>query len=196
MPALINAGYSGRITWLGKNTNREKTLRSTSVSEGFASFSGFDGESHAGLTRPSCARVVQQYPRGTNIRNTRQFAVCSAEELRQIAMNMGVSEIDPTWLGNSIIIDGIPDFTLIPPSSRLQSQTGATLVVDMENRPCNLPAKVINEELPEQGRKFKASAKGLRGVTAWVEREGLLRVGDLISLHIPKQPVWPHSIQN
>ena len=196
MPALLKTKFKGRITWLGINTERGETLRSVSLSKAFASFSGFEGESHAGLTRPSCLRVIQQYPRDTNIRNTRQFAICSAEELQQIASNMGVAELDPAWLGSSIIIEGIPDFTLIPPASRLQSSTGATLCVDMENRPCNLPAKVINEALPKQGQKFKTAAKGLRGVTAWVECEGLLRVGDTITLHIPCQPVWPHSIQN
>lgn len=195
MPVLLKTEYSGQITWLGINTDRGATLRSVSVSEAFASFAGFEGESHAGLTRPSCSRVTQQYPRDTNIRNTRQFAISSVEELQQIAGNMGVEELDPAWLGSSIIIEGIPDFTLIPPSSRLQSITGATLCVDMENRPCNLPAKVINEALPNQGQKFKAAAKGLRGVTAWVECEGLLRVGDTITLHIPVQPVWPHSSQ-
>ncbi len=193
MPALIKTEFSGRITWLGRNADRGETLRSVSVSEAFASFEGFAGESHSGLTRASCSRVIQQYPRGTNIRNTRQFAVCSAEELQQIARNMGVEEIDPAWLGSSIIIEGIPDFTLIPPASRLQSSSGATLCVDMENRPCNLPAQVINHEFPDQGRKFKAAAKNLRGVTAWVECEGMLAIGDKITLHVPEQPAWSHQ---
>lgn len=76
------------------------------------------------------------------------------------------------------------------PASRLQFDTGTTLVVDMENRPCHLPATVIDAHLPGVGRAFKAAAKGRRGVTAWVEREGMLRVGDTVRLHIPGQRVW------
>jgi len=34
------------------------------------------------------------------------------------------------------------------------------------------------------------AAKGRRGVTAWVEREGRLAVGDALRLHIPDQPAW------
>ncbi|HKK85364.1 MAG TPA: sulfurase, partial [Roseovarius sp.] len=88
--------------------------------------------------------------------------------------------------------DGIPDFTHVPPSSRLQTEAGTTLVVDMENRPCHLPAKVIDEDAPGFGKAFKSASQGRRGVTAWVEREGGLRLGDVMRLHIPDQPVWPH----
>jgi hypothetical protein len=67
-----------------------------------------------------------------------------------------------------------------------------TLVVDMENRPCHLPAKVIDEDAPGHGKAFRAAAAGRRGVTAWVEREGWLRLGEVLRLHIPDQPAWPH----
>jgi hypothetical protein len=86
----------------------------------------------------------------------------------------------------------LPDFTHLPPSSRLQFDGGATLVVDMENRPCQLPAKGIEERFPGHGAKFKAAAKGRRGVTAWVEREGVLRVGMGVTLHVPDQRAWAH----
>lgn len=78
------------------------------------------------------------------------------------------------------------------PSSRLQTEVGTTLAIDMENRPCNLVARVIEDEAAGFGKPFKTVAKGRRGVTAWVEREGPLRVGDTLVLHIPDQPVWPH----
>ena len=82
------------------------------------------------------------------------------------------------------------DFTHLPPSSRLQMSDGTTLTVDMENQPCHLPAPVIDEDAPGHGRAFKQAAKGRRGVTAWVEREGNLRVGDSVTLHIPAQRAW------
>lgn len=192
MPALLPTTYTGRITWLGVNVRREDTLRNVAVDEMVLTFAGNSGESRAGLTRPSCSRVAQQYPRGTEIRNTRQICIVSAEELAQIAASMGITAIDPAWLSTSIAIKGIPGFSLIPPASRLQTENGTTLTVDMENRPCHLPARVIDEDMPDKGRAFKAAAKGLRGVTAWIEREGILRVGDNIFLHIPDQPAWPH----
>lgn len=195
MPALLTTNFTARVTWLGVNENRDDTLRNIAVQEMPLTFSGHADESRAGLTRPSCSRVISQYLRDTEIRNTRQLCIVSAEELAKTAANMGIEAIDPAWLSSSIVIEGIPDFTLIPPASRLITASGVALVIDMENRPCHLPAKVINEDLPDKGRAFKLAAKGLRGVTGWVEREGVLRLGDELTLHIPDQPAWPHLDQ-
>ncbi|MEH6361834.1 MAG: MOSC domain-containing protein [Amylibacter sp.] len=192
MPALLPTEFVGRIVFLGRVPDRDASLRSEPLQEVEATFAGVDGEDHGGLTRPSCSRVRSQYPLDTEIRNVRQFSVVSAEELAAIAAEIGVAQFDPTWIGASLVIEGIPDFTHVPPSSRLQTQDGTTLVVDMENRPCVLPAPVINEDAPGSGKAFKPAAKGRRGVTAWVEREGPLRVGDELRLHIPDQPVWSH----
>ncbi|MEL6517432.1 MAG: MOSC domain-containing protein [Pseudomonadota bacterium] len=192
MPALKPTDFTCRVTWLGFVPDREASLRSQAVTEAQVTFAGYAGEDHGGLTRPSCSRVISQHPRGTQIRNVRQFSVVSAEELAKIATKIGVEAMDPAWVGASLVVEGIPDFTHVPPSSRLQGPDGATLVIDMENRPCHLPAPVIDEDAPGHGRAFKTAAKGRRGVTAWVEREGTLRVGDELRLHIPDQPVWPH----
>ena len=159
----------------------------------FASFAGVEEEDHSGLTRLSCSRVVAQYTRCSVIRNTRQFSIVSAEEIAEISKIMGVATLEPSWLGASIVVKGLPDFTHIPPSSRLQTETGTTLTVDMENQPCHLPSKVIDQYIPNAGRAFKAAAKGRRGVTAWVEREGPLRVGDPVRLHIPGQRPWKQA---
>lgn len=192
MPALIPTGFTARITWLGRVENRDSTLRASPLQDVMATYAGVEGEEHAGLTRPSCSRVVAQYPKGTDIRNVRQFSVLSSEELDAIAQEMGVDRVEPAWVGASLVLEGIPDFTHVPPASRLQTESGTTLVVDMENRPCHLPAKVIEEDAPGFGKAFKAAAQGRRGVTAWVEREGALRLGDVMRLHVPDQPVWPH----
>lgn len=192
MPALKPTDFTGRITWLGYVPDRDVSLRSHAVTEAPVTFAGFAGEDHGGLTRASCSRVRSQHPKGTEIRNVRQFSVVSAEELAAIAAEIGVDQMDPAWIGASLVIAGIPDFTKVPPSSRLQGPDGVTLVIDMENRPCHLPAPVIEEDAPGHGRAFKQAAKGRRGVTAWVEREGTLHVGDALRLHIPDQPAWPH----
>ncbi len=192
MPALLPTTFTGTITWLGRVLAQPAILASHPVDEVFASFDGVEGEVHAGLTRASCSRVAGQYPRGTTIRNVRQFSVLGAEDLEQIAARMGIAVLDPGLVGASLVIAGIPDFSRLPPSSRLQAEGGATLVVDMENRPCQLPAKGIEVRHPGHGAAFKSAANGRRGVTAWVEREGILRIGQTVTLHVPDQRVWAH----
>jgi hypothetical protein len=192
MPTLIPAPFAARIVWLGRVADRRVALQSAAVGELRAAFAGPEGEAHGGLVRPACSRVAGLYPRETEIRNVRQFSVLSAEELAEIAARMGAERLDPALVGATMVVEGIPDFSRVPPSSRLQAQGGATLVVDMENRPCLLPAKPIEAALPGKGKAFKPAAAGRRGVTAWVEREGVLRVGDSLRLFVPDQPVWAH----
>ncbi len=195
MPALIPTAFAARIVWLGRVPDRDASLRSHPLAEIAVSLEGFEGEAHGGLTRPSCSRVTGLHPKGTEIRNARQIAIVSAEEMAEVAALMGVAAFDPAWSGASIVVEGLPDFSRLPPSSRLQAPDGTTLVVDMENRPCHLPARVVDEDAPGLGRAFKASAKGRRGVTAWVEREGTLHVGDALTLHVPDQRAWRHLAQ-
>ena len=195
MPALIPTEFEGVIIWIGVVQAALGVLPSQAETEVFASFAGVAGEVHGGLVRASCSRVLGQYPRGTEIRNVRQFSVVSAEELALIAEGMGLAALDPSLLGASLVISGIPDFTHLPPSSRLQFDGGATLVVDMENRPCTLPAKEIEAVHAGFGKKFKPAAKDRRGVTAWVEREGVLRLGATVRLHVPDQRAWDYLPQ-
>ena len=192
MPVLKPTDFAARIVWLGLVRDRAAALEAVSVEHVMASFAGPEGDAHAGVTRPSCSRVTAQYPKGTTIRNTRQFSILSAEELAQIAARMGVERLDPALVGATMVVEGIPDFSHVPPGSRLQAAGGATLVVDIENRPCTLPARPIEGRHPGFGAKFKAAAVGRRGITAWVEREGSLQVGEALRLHIPDQPVWAH----
>ena len=195
MPALIATPFSGTIVWLGTVPDRRAGLTALGRETLMARFDGPEGEAHGGLTRPSCSRVMPLYARNTLIRNVRQFSILSAEELAEIAARMGVAALDPALVGATMVVQGIPDLSHLPPSSRLQAEGGATLVVDMQNRACVLPAKPIEAALPGFGKAFKAAASGRRGVTAWVEREGLLRVGDLVRLHVPDQRAWTHLPQ-
>jgi MOSC domain-containing protein YiiM len=194
MPALIPTSQTARVVWLGyQPVPVEKlVISSLPLAEMALTFAGFAEEVHSGLTRPSCSRVTKQHPKGTEIRNVRQLSVVSAEEMAEVARDMGLDQIDYAWVGASLVLEGIPDFTLLPPSSRLQGPDGVTLVVDMENRPCQEPAVTIDKAMPGQGKGFKRAATGKRGVTAWVEREGTLRLGDVVTLHIPDQRSWAH----
>lgn len=193
MPALKPTSFSGEIVWLGVVSSADRAaLMGETLERMEISFEGIPASVHAGLTRPSCSRVTSQYKKGTPIRNERQLSVVSEEELALIAQTMGVPHVDPARLGASIVLRGIPDFSNVPPSSRLQASSGATLCIDMQNRPCQFPAKSLEVVYPGQGKGFKAAAKGLRGVTASVAAEGVLDLGDHMTLHIPDQPVWAH----
>lgn len=185
--------FIATITWLGRVPENRANIRSEPLETAFASYAGFEGDFHNGLTRASCVRVKAQHPQGTEIRNTRQLSILSVEELDAIAQTMGVAALDPRQLGASMIVKGIPDFTYLPPASRLQTERGTTIVVDVENGPCNFPAREIENDMPGHGKDFKAAARGKRGVTAWIEREGPLAIGDTLRLHVPNQPHWPHQ---
>lgn len=191
MPALVPTDLTGTITWLGRVPHRDAPeIETVALTELALTFAGAKDEVHAGLTRPSCSRVVSQYPKGTEIRNVRQLSVVSAEELAAIAAKLGLEALDPAWMGASVVISGLPDFSHLPPSSRLQFEGGCTITVDMQNQPCQFPAKTIERARPGHGKGFKPAAEGLRGVTAWVEREGLLKIGAKVRLHVPSQRHW------
>lgn len=189
MPTLMETQYSGEITWLG-HVPAGGSLRAAPIPHLDLEFAGLSGGRHEGETRPSCVRVNNLYPVGTTIRNVRQLTVLSAEEIEIIAETMGMDLLDPSLLGVSIVVRGIPDFTHVPPSARLQAPSGATIVVDTENRPCILPGREIETEAPGHGAGFKPAAKDRRGVTAWVERPGRLELGDRLRLFVPDQPAW------
>ena len=194
MPALKPTDHFGQITWLGLVDGSGARIRATARPEVFAGFAGVEGEAHSGLTRPSGSRVTAQHPNGTEIRNVRQLSIVSAEEMAGIARDLALDALAPEWLGATLVIAGIPDFSHVPPSSRLQTGGGTTLVVDMQNRPCHLPAREIESERPGRGKAFKQAAEGRRGVTAWVEREGPLQVGDEMRLHVPDQRAWQPAV--
>ena len=191
MPALKPTHYTAEVIWLGALETEDRTALKSELRDHLdLTFQGVDGECHHGATRPSCSRVSSQYPKGTPIKNERQVCIISQEELDQIASAMNLDSIDPARLGATIVIKGIPDFTFVPPSARLQAPSGATVTVDMENRPCHLVTRSLNAEHGETEVTFKAAAKNLRGVCAWVAAEGRVAIGDTLTLHIPDQRAW------
>lgn len=193
MPALIPTTFEGRVVWLGYVPHRDRArIVAAPIEEMPLDFGGYGADFHAGMTRPSCSRVLGQHPRGTEIRNVRQVSLVSVEELREVAEALELDTLAPEWLGASVVIEGIPDFSHLSPSSRLQGPDGVTLTVDMQNRPCRFPAATIDAAHPGHGRRFREAAEGRRGVTAWVERVGTLRIGDRLRLHVPDQRAWAY----
>lgn len=195
MPILKPTQYFGQITFLGRMIGVYDLLTAEPATMLDATFAGIGGEAHEGITAPSCVRMTSQYPKGTIVANTRQVSVVSAEELAQIAEKMGLPALSPALLGATIVVEGIPDFSHIPPGSRLQGPSGATLVVNLNNRPCTIPSRAIEAVAPGYGKAFKPAAEGRRGIVAWVEREGTFALGDPLRLHIPDQRRWKHEAE-
>jgi len=187
------AAFQGKVEQLFTRPSRAQGFEKAPQNALHLLFSGPDGDCHAGLTRASDSRTLILYPRNTPIRNVRQVTLVAPDELAEIAQALNVSHIDPTWLGANMLLSGIPDMTLLPPSSRLQFPSGATLVVDMENAPCSQVTKVIVQHHGEAGWKFVEAATHKRGLTAWVEREGEVRMGDLANLFLPPNRIYAHA---
>jgi hypothetical protein len=189
---LTPTSIVGCVVFLGVVPDRAASLRSVAVEALDLNFAGIAGDCHAGLTRASCSRVTAQYPeRGTPIRNTRQVSILSDEELAETAAALGLPRLAPEWVGANLVLQGIPRLTCLPPASRLVFSGGAVLTVDVENEPCQFPAREIEREHPGLGRGYKAAARGRRGLTAWVEREGRIVRGERVVLHAPPQRVYP-----
>ncbi|MEM7211808.1 MAG: sulfurase [Pseudomonadota bacterium] len=193
MSILNPTDIHGQITWLGRVPLNRPDIRSVAVESVDIGWEGFEGEEHSGLTRAACVRVKKQYARDLEIRNTRQISILSEEELAEVAGRLEIPGIQPEWVGANLVLKGIPDFTLIPPASRLIFENGVSLTVDTENAPCKYPAEQIELAHPGHGKTFPAKARNKRGVTAWVERIGSLKIGETCRLHIPPQRIYNHA---
>jgi MOSC domain len=190
MAVLTRLDLTGTVVALLANPDRKTGLEKARVDRLALTFDGIVGDCHSSRTRASDGRMVTQYQRGTEVANTRQVSILSQEELAEIAANMGIAELPPEWVGANLVTSGIPDLTLLPPSTRLMFSSGATLIVDMENAPCRYVGEVIDKHHPGKGSAFVAVARHKRGVVAWVERPGAIALGDTIVLHVPPQRLY------
>jgi hypothetical protein len=194
MALLTKLNFRGKVDRLLRRPDRESGFVKSETGALRLTFAGPADDCHTGLTRKSDSRTLPLYKRDIDIRNVRQLTLLSVEELTEIATRVNVPEIKPEWFGANIVTIGIPDLTLLPPSTRLQFSSGATVVVDMENLPCKQIAEVVSEHYPETRLSLVPAAMHKRGVTAWVEREGEVRIGDEITLVIPPQRHYAHGL--
>jgi MOSC domain len=193
MALLTILPFQGRVTQVLSRPSRDKGFEKAETNNLRLLFSGPEGDCHTGLTRRSDSRTLPLYKRDVDIRNVRQITILAEEELDEIARRLAIPAIDPSWFGANMVVTGIADFTLLPPSTRLQFPSGATLVVDMENHPCSQIAKIVERHHPGTQFKVVEAAMHKRGVTAWVEREGEVTTGDAIKIVIPPNRLYPHA---
>jgi MOSC domain len=184
--------FQGKVESLLARASRDAGFVKAKTGSMALTFAGPE-DCHAGLTRKSDSRTLPLYKRNIDIRNVRQLTLLSVEELADMARRLDIPKVEPEWLGANMLVSGIPDLSLLPPSTRLQFPSGATIVVDMENYPCSQIAKVIDEHNPGTRFKVVEAAMHKRGVTAWVEREGNVSIGDSVKIITPPNRLYPHA---
>ncbi len=163
------------------------------VSELAQLFTGIPGDFHAGHTRKSGGREPW-YPRGTEIRNERQVSILAPDELRTVARRLDIPELKPEWIGGNLLLEGIPNLTMLPPRTMLFFDAGVTIKIDGDNGPCRVSGRSIASHY--QGRQdieteFSKQAKHMRGLVGWVEKEGAIKVGEGFEARIP--PQWTYK---
>lgn len=157
-------------------------------------FDGIAGDFHAGATRLSGSREPW-YPRGTEIRNERQLSLVAADELALIAQRMNLEKILPEWVGANVVVEGIPQLSMLPAGTMMFFASGVTLKVDGQNHPCRLAGRSVArhaglEDIEAGSLAFPRAARRLRGLVAWVEKPGTVAPGEAISVKVPEQWIY------
>jgi hypothetical protein len=155
-------------------------------------YEGIPGDRHSGLYRESGPREPW-YPRGTPMRNERQLSILSAEEMADVATALAIPELKPEWIGGNLLLSGVPELSKLPPRTMLMFPSGATVRIDGDNGPCKKSGASIAANIPNRPDiefGFVKAAKYKRGLLGWVEREGAVRVGDVVKIRVWEQALY------
>jgi MOSC domain-containing protein YiiM len=136
---------------------------------------GIAGDRHFGVTMKAGVRQTH-HPRGAVIANARQLSIVSVEELGTISSALGGAAIAWQKLGANLVLEGHAKLSQLPASSRLVFPSGAAIAIDSENAPCSKPARELEQP------HFVKAAMHLRGLVGWVEREGRVATGDIVTI--------------
>lgn len=159
-------------------------LPSVALDEVELTWAGMVGDKHSGLTMKA-SKSQAPYAKGAEVRNVRQISILSAEELAHIAEAMKVERVEPAWLGGNLMLSGIPQLTQLPAGSRLYFEGGAGIVVEGENMPCVTAGSCLADQYPDRPElktAFPKKAIGKRGLVAWVEKPGVIRKGEKVTV--------------
>ena len=184
LPAIVSGVYAAR----------GGDFVSEAVSELVLGFEGIERDFHAGHTRRSGGREPW-YPRGTEIANERQLSIVAADELALVAERMGIAGIRPEWIGANLVIEGVPQLSMLPAGALLFFANGATVKVDAQNGPCRFSGESIARhagmaDVAAGALLFPKVAKRLRGLVARVEKPGTITPGEAISVRVPEQWIY------
>ena len=157
-------------------------------------YEGIAGDFHRGYTRRSGGREPW-YGRGTLMRNERQLSIVAPDELARIATAMSLDQVLPEWIGANLLLEGVPDLSMLPAGTMLFFAGGVTLKVDGQNKPCRVAGRSIAEnaglaDAEAVSMLFPKVAKRLRGLVAWVEKPGRIASGEAVSVRVPEQWIY------
>jgi hypothetical protein len=177
----------GRVIATLSAPKADSTFVTKEVPELRLSYQGIDADRHSGLTRITTGREPW-YPRGTEIRNERQLSLLAPLETALIAERLRIPEIKPEWIGGNLVIEDIPNFSELPPSTRLEFEQGVVLVIDGITTPCKFAGEVVARytNRPDITLAFAPAAMRIRGLVAWVERPGSIKAGEKISVRLKR----------
>ncbi len=168
-------------------------FETAAVAELALSYDGIAGDRHAGALRPSGAREPW-YPRGTEMANERQLSILGSGDLQDIAKALAIPELPAQWIGGNIVIEGIGQFSLLPPRTLLMFDNGVTVRIDGDNGPCRYSGRAIAGHVADRSDiefEFVKVAKYKRGLVGWVERAGTILPGEGVTVRIWEQWIYP-----
>ena len=140
------------------------------------------GDRHHGLTMRSDTRQRRHYEPGTEIRNHRQVSLVEESELADVADALGIDRLEPGLIADNVYLSGAAGLTALPRMTRLVFAGGAVLVVGGENDPCTIAGAMVEAVHGTPATAFPKAAIHKRGVTAWVEHPGEVRLGEPLEI--------------
>ena len=156
---------------------------------------GVVGDRHQSYDRPAWKGDKQ--PEGTIRRNERQWSAVSVEELSEIQDAMDLSEpLSPACLGANLCLAGLHELSRLPKGTLLKFPSGAVLVVEEYNPPCNDMGKQLASKYttrsgePLSSSAFPKAATLSRGVVGVVEVAGAISAGDEVTVLLYETPAW------
>jgi hypothetical protein len=163
---------------------------------------GPKGDRHRGITRALSGHDgayirTSRLQKGSEVFNWRSWTGLSKEELDDIENVLGV-HAPPGCLLENIVVSGIPNFSKLPPTSRLvfpgergggSEITQTILAVWEENGPCDGVGKRLEAHHGQPGlsARFIKAAQNKRGVMGLVLSPGVVRIGDTVVVYPPVQ---------
>lgn len=158
-------------------------------------FDGIVGDRHRSAHRETWQGDKQ--PAGTIRRNERQWSAVSVEELAEISTAMDLrDELTAACLGANLCLSGVPELSRLPKGSLLKFPSGAELVVEEFNPPCqDMSKKIAGLHSKRSGEAlsptaFSKAAKLSRGVVGVVEVPGSISAGDEVEVSVYATPAW------
>lgn len=167
---------------------------------------GIKADSHAGtrLTDVRDPLVNRHMPKGQGCQNVRQWSAISSEEIDAAKgdleqWNGGKKVAIPAgYLGENLIISGIPNFSKLPTGTLLffKSPKGelrqTVLYIHAENGPCSTVGDYMENQFGIVGLSaaIVKNLKDRRGLVGFVYVSGFVKEGDTVIVEIPEQRLY------